>query len=97
MAALNEVKLKKLVELRREFHAHAETGWTEFWTTAKIAGILDSLGYKVLAGREMLNLESVMGRPSEEEIKVHIERALSQGADPGWIERMDGYTGALGI
>jgi len=97
MAALNESKRKKLVELRREFHAHAETGWTEFWTTARIAGILESLGYKVLAGREMLDLESVMGRPSEEEIDGYIKRALTQGADPAWIERMGGYTGAVGI
>ena len=90
-------RLQKWIGLRREFHAHAETGWTEFWTTARIAGILDALGYDVLAGREVLNLDAVMGRPGEEEIGRHVRRALDQGADPRWIARMEGYTGVLGI
>ncbi len=68
MVALGEEKLRKYIELRREFHAHAETGWTEFWTTARIAGILDSLGYDVLVGRDVLDLDSVMGRPSDQQI-----------------------------
>ena len=38
-----------------------------------------------------------MGRPSEEVIAGHIERALSQGADPAWIKKMGGYTGAAGV
>ncbi len=88
---------KKYSDLRRELHAHAETGWTEFWTTARVAGILQSLGYEVLTGRQLLNLDAVMGRPSEETIDAHIKRALSQGADPDWIEKMAGYTGAAGI
>ncbi len=92
MTALGEEKLQKYTDLRREFHAHAETGWTEFWTTARIAGILDSLGYEVLVGRDVLDLDSVMGRPSDREISGFIERALAQGADPGWIKKMDGYT-----
>lgn len=97
MTALGEEKLQKYTDLRREFHAHAETGWTEFWTTARIAGILDSLGYEVLVGRDVLDLDSVMGRPSDREISGFIERALAQGADPGWIKKMDGYTGAVAL
>ena len=88
---------QRLVQLRREFHAHAETGWTEFWTTAKIAGILKGLGYQVSVGKEILDLESVMGRPSEDEMAKYIERAVHQGADPEWIKRMDGYTGAVAV
>ncbi|PKL02402.1 MAG: peptidase M20, partial [Synergistetes bacterium HGW-Synergistetes-2] len=88
---------QRFIELRREFHAHAETGWTEFWTTAKIAGILKSLGYQVSVGREILHLDSVMGRPSEDEISDYVERALRQGAAPEWINRMDGYTGAVAV
>ena len=88
---------QRLVQLRREFHAHAETGWTEFWTTAKIAGILKSLGYQVFVGKEILDLDSVMGRPSEGEIAKYIERAVHQGADPEWIKRMGGYTGAVAV
>ncbi len=88
---------QRLVQLRRAFHAHAETGWTEFWTTAKIAGILKNLGYQVSVGKEILDLESVMGRPSEDEMAKYIERAVHQGADPEWIKRMDGYTGAVAV
>ena len=87
MTALGEEKLRKYTELRREFHAHAETGWTEFWTTARIAGILERLGYDVLVGRDVLDLDSVMGRPSDQEIAGFVERALGQGADPGWIKK----------
>ncbi len=94
---MTEAANKRYAELRREFHAHAETGWTEFWTTARVAGILHSLGYEVLVGKQVLNTDAVMGRPSEDAIAGHIERALSQGADPSWIEKMEGYTGAAGI
>ncbi|MGI6784975.1 MAG: amidohydrolase [Aminivibrio sp.] len=94
---MTEAGDKKYIELRRELHAHAETGWTEFWTTARVAGILSSLGYEVLVGKQVLNTGAIMGRPSEDAIAGHIERALSQGADPAWIEKMAGYTGAAGI
>lgn len=86
---------EKRIRLRRELHGHAETGWTEFWTTARIAGILHSMGFEVLVGKDVLDMDSIMGRPSEEEIAGHIERALSQGADPEWIKKMKGYTGAV--
>ncbi|NLK18411.1 MAG: M20 family metallo-hydrolase [Synergistaceae bacterium] len=94
---MTEAGDKKYIELRRELHAHAETGWTEFWTTARVAGILSSLGYEVLVGKQVLNTGAIMGRPSEDAIAGHIERAISQGADPAWIEKMAGYTGAAGI
>ncbi|MDI9387865.1 MAG: amidohydrolase [Synergistota bacterium] len=94
-AWLDGEAVHRLVELRRELHAHAETGWTEFWTTARIAGILDGLGYNVAVGRDILDLDTVMGRPSDEDLAPFRERALGQGADQGWIGRMGGYTGAL--
>lgn len=94
---MDDAMEQRLVALRREFHAHAETGWTEFWTTAKIASSLEILGYPVSVGKEILDLASVMGRPSEETIAHSIERALQQGADPVWVRRMDGYTGAVAV
>lgn len=97
MVVVSAEKVRKYTELRREFHSHAESGWTEFWTTAKIAGILHRLGYEVLVGKNVLNLDAVMGRPSEDAIAEYICRALEQGADPKWIKRMDGYTGAVAV
>ena len=69
---------ERLIALRREFHRHAETGWTEFRTTARIAGILAELGYRVSVGKSILDLDSVMGRPSEAELSGFIDRALEQ-------------------
>lgn len=94
---MTEREIGQYAALRREFHAHAETAWTEFWTTARIAGILEGLGYAVSVGRDVLNLDFIMGRPSEEVVAGTVQRALDQGADPRWIERMDGYTGALAV
>ena len=96
MTSLMDTDLReRLIALRREFHRHAEAGWTEFRTTARIAGVLEELGYRVSVGKSVLDLDSVMGRPSEAELSGFIDRALEQGADPAWIERMDGYTGAV--
>ncbi|MBF8983881.1 M20 family metallo-hydrolase [Lutibacter sp. B2] len=93
---LNTLK-EKLVVLRRDFHKYAEAGWTEFRTSSKIADRLETLGYDVLVGKEVINTEAVMGRMDEEKIQRHIERALCQGADQKWIDRMEGYTGVVGI
>lgn len=37
---------EKIIGYRREFHKYPETSWKEFRTTARIAEILNSLGYK---------------------------------------------------
>ena len=97
MMTHNAAMKQKLIDLRRTLHRHAETGWTEFWTTAKVAGILTDLGYLVSAGPEVIHAEAVMGRPSEEMMAEYVQRALDQGADPDWIKKMDGFTGAMGV
>ncbi len=83
--------------LRRELHMHAETGWTEFWTTAFLAKELKALGYEVLLGERAVNPAEAMGRPSEGEIEEAVRRAISWGADPSLIEEMNGYTGAVAV
>lgn len=87
----------RLVDLRRQFHRYAESGWTEFATTSFIAETLKALGFEVGVGREVLDVSKVMGRPPEDEINGHIERALSQGASPFWVEKMQRYTGAVAV
>ena len=88
----------KTVERRRDFHRHAETAWTEFRTAAVVADTLVGLGYKVLAGDEVIAAEAMMGVPSAQELEKHMARALSQGANPGWVEKMKGgKTGVVGI
>ncbi|XVQ14076.1 hypothetical protein ACQP1W_16515 [Spirillospora sp. CA-255316] len=52
-----------LVGLRRLFHAHAETAFTELWTSAAIAAELRRLGWRVRTGPEAADLSHV---PAEE-------------------------------
>ncbi|SMG41609.1 amidohydrolase [Dethiosulfovibrio salsuginis] len=87
--------LRDLIETRRELHAHPEAGWTEFWTTAYVASSLEDIGYSVSVGKDVIDQSAIMGRPDD--VDEHIERALSQGADPLWIDKMGGYTGAMAV
>jgi len=45
----NEIQnnLETLIELRRDFHRHPETGFREFRTSEKIASFLENLGLEV--------------------------------------------------
>ena len=83
----------KMIHTRRDFHTYPESAWLEFRTTSIIAHKLESLGYNVKAGHEVIDTDSVMGRPSEEVIAENIERALSQGANPEWLTKLRGYAG----
>ena len=88
----------ELVASRRDLHRHPESAWTEFRTAAKVASSLEALGYEVLCGAEVIKEEAMMGVPSKEVLAECVERALSEGADPKWVEKMDGgKTGVVGI
>ncbi|PIE53912.1 MAG: peptidase M20 [Dethiosulfovibrio peptidovorans] len=87
--------MEEMIRIRRELHRHPEAGWTEFWTTAYVAGALEAMGYDVAVGRSVVDENSIMGRP--EDLEPFIQRAVSQGADPRWLREMDGYTGAVAI
>ena len=86
------------VARRRDFHRYAEVAWTEFRTAAVVATTLTRLGYEVKAGAEVVAAEAMMGVPSAKELDRHAERALAQGADPVWVEKMKGgKTGVVGV
>lgn len=86
-----------LIACRRDLHRHAESGWTEFRTTSIIATTLKELGYEIKMGEEIICRESMMGVPSEEELKQQMVRAIEQGADPDLVEKMTGgLTGVVG-
>jgi len=86
-----------LTDTRRDFHKYAESGWREFRTTSKIADYLHEIGFEVKLGKEIINPASAMGRPDDAKIKSEIERALEQGANRHWIDRMCGFTGVVGV
>ena len=89
--------IERAIANRRDFHKHAEVAWTEFRTAAKVADVLTSLGYAVEAGTEVISANDRMGVPPNAELEKHCERALAQGANPHWIEKMrGGFTGVEG-
>ncbi len=93
-----EESQEELVSCRRDFHKHAETGWFEMRTSSIIARKLTDMGYEVLTGEDVCLKEARMGVPSEEELEKAYERAISQGADPEFVERTrGGMTGVIGI
>lgn len=88
----------KTVARRRDFHRYAEAAWTEFRTAAIVADVLTGLGYEVQAGAEVIAAEAMMGVPSAKELEQHAARALAQGANPVWVEKMKGgKTGVVGV
>ena len=93
-AALKE----KTIIRRRDFHKHAEVAWTEFRTAAFVAKTLTDLGYQVYTGDQTHDEASMMGVPSKAELEKQMQRALDQGADRKWVEKMaGGKTGVVGV
>jgi len=89
---------QELIDLRRDFHRYPESGWLEYRTSAKIASLLESYGYKVYVGKDACKSEARMGVPADNILKHHEERALQEGADPKWLELMrGGHTGVVGV
>ncbi|WP_446424597.1 amidohydrolase [Mailhella sp.] len=89
------ISQEKLVEIRRVLHQHAESGLSEFWTTAYLAKELSEAGFDVKVGHEIFDVSKRMGLPDEATQQARLKAALEQGADPEWIARMDGITGLV--
>lgn len=80
---------------RRELHIHAEEGWTEFWTTARVAEILREIGLSPRVGKEVIAREARMGLPAPHCLAAARRRARSEGADQALLRRMGDCTGAV--
>ncbi len=88
----------QLIEQRRDFHKHAESGWTEFRTASLIARRLHDLGFEVKLGREVVVEADRMGVPDEDVLERHYQRAVEQGGDPEFLPALrGGFTGVVGI
>ena len=85
-----------MVQVRRDLHIYAEPGWSEFRTSSIVAEELSRLGYRIMMGKEIIEETAVMGR-DEKIIPEQIQRAMDQGAKQKWLDRMDGFTGVVGI
>ena len=88
----------RLIHDRRDFHKHAESGWTEFRTAAVIAQRLTELGFEVRSGRDVCSSVARMGLPPDDVLESHWILAGSEGADPAFLEpSRGGFTGVVGI
>ncbi len=87
----------EMIAIRRDFHKHAEVGWTEMRTASLIARKLSDLGYEVLIGKEVCDAESRANLPSEEELEEAYNRAIAQDADPEFVKATKGgFTSVVG-
>ena len=81
---------------RRDFHRYAESGWQEFRTAAKVADILDGLGYELAVGRDVVDADSRMGLPDAQTLAAAYQRARQQGAPERWLPAFEGgFTGIV--
>ncbi|WP_053955853.1 amidohydrolase [Inediibacterium massiliense] len=92
---MNNALLKELIELRREFHQCAETGWLEFETTIKIISYLLDLGLEIRYGKAIH--KNRLGLPKDEEMKIHKEKISYINPPFDTEEILKGYTGVVGI
>ena len=92
--ALKQVTIAR----RRDLHKYAESAWTEFRTASIVATTLQRIGFEVLVGDQAVDGPSMMGVPSETELVRYADRAVAQGADKTWVDRMQGgKTGVIGV
>lgn len=93
----NEI-MNQFIEYRREFHHYPEIGWRELRTSARVAEILEAMGYSCLMGKDVVREETISFEMlSEEEKEAEKKRAVSQGAVPAYVERTCGYPGVIAI
>ena len=84
------------VLVRRDLHRYPETAFLEYRTASRIAAYLDSLGFAVRAGREVMDFDTVIDPPPAEKVAEAKAAALGAGGDPAWMDRMpDGLTGVV--
>ncbi|PSW03779.1 amidohydrolase [Photobacterium lipolyticum] len=83
---------QRLMNYRREFHRYPESAWCEFFTTGRIAGLLENLGFELYFSDSIIARDAIMGR-DETSIADAQQRALSWGADANILSKMNGVTG----
>lgn len=88
--------MNKYIEYRREFHHFPEIGWTEIRTSARIAEILEKIGYRCKMGLDVLDEKTISFETLDETKRSkEQERAIIQGADPIYVERTGGFPGVV--
>ncbi|HTU15284.1 MAG TPA: amidohydrolase [Solirubrobacterales bacterium] len=85
-----------VIAVRRELHATPELGFLEFRTAAKVAAVLDSLGYGLELGEAAMSAAERMGLPSAETLDREFEAAAAEmPGERRFIERFRGGMTAM--
>ena len=88
----------ELIKTRRFFHSQPENGFYTFFTTAKIAKIMENLGYEVKMGKDIMKADARQGLGTKEECQEAIKRAktLLDEDEQKYLPIMeDGLTGLV--
>lgn len=95
---VSEKLREQLQKWRRDFHMYAESGFLEMRTSSIVAQYLESLGYDVKVGDEIMKHEDRMGVPSDAVLTAHEQWARANGANEKWLTKLvNGMTGVVGI
>ncbi|MBP2659239.1 MAG: amidohydrolase [Firmicutes bacterium] len=87
----------QIIEWRRDFHRYPEAAWTEFRTADRVVKVLNSFGYDVQYGSEVVEEAAMMGVPTQDVLESSSKRAIEEGADSAVVESMaGGKTGVVG-
>ena len=96
MSELNaEHYLPEMLEMRRKLHAYPEEGWTEFVTTTRIIQALRKLGLNPIFGKDVIDVDSIMGRREEIVEKAWQDAHEVADIDKDILESLDRYSGAM--
>lgn len=84
------------IEMRRDFHRNPELGFTELRTAAHVAQRLQSLGFEVRIGPQVMQQEKMLGVPPQQLIDSRIEDLRGDNVAASWLDNMpDGQTGVV--
>lgn len=84
-----------IVDIRRDLHAHPESGWTEFRTTALVAEELNRLGYTLHLGSDAIVVDERLGVPSDDEIAGAVRQARKTDAPTEYLDQLGNVTGLV--
>ncbi len=94
---------QKVIELRRDFHAHPELPWKEVETSKKIEEILQSLGYENIrrgfGGTESGVVADITGKADGPTLALRADidaLPLQEDVDVPWRSTCDGVMHACG-